>query len=110
MKKFILLFLALVSLQSFAQTDPWPEGQKCGRHVGMNVDGQILDSYTQYNWYSVAWAEYIADLAVLMKKPNIKMSFEYLQFRAGYQIMKTVDYAPDCNSFPELDAETKALL
>ncbi len=76
----------------------------------MNVDGKFLDSYTQYNWYSVAWREYIADLAVLMNKPNIKMSFEYLQFRAGYQIMKNVEYASDCNALPELDAETKALL
>lgn len=110
MKKFILLLLALVSLQSFAQSDPWPDGQKCGRHIGMNVDGKFLDSYTQYNWYSVAWREYIADLATHMGNPNIRMSFEYLQYRAGYQIMKDVDYAADCNSFAEIDAESKALL
>lgn len=110
MKKFILLLVALVSMQTFAQTTPWPDGQKCGRHVGVNIDGRFLDSYTQYSWYAVAWREYIADLAVHMGNPNIKMSFEYLQYRAGYQIMKDVDYAPDCQSFVELDSESKALL
>lgn len=110
MKKILLTLLTLFSLQSFAQSIPWPDGMKCGRHVGMNIDGRFLDSYTQYNWYSVAWREYIADLAVLMKNPNIRMSFEYLQYRAGYQIMKNVEYAEDCNQFGELDDETKELL
>ncbi len=110
MKKFILLLLALVSFQSFAQSIPWPDGQKCGRHVGMNVDGKFLDSYTQYNWYAKAWAEYITDLGNHMGNPNIKMSFEYLQYRAGYQVMKDVEYSPECQQFGELDSETKSLM
>ncbi len=110
MKKFILLLLALASFQSFAQSIPWPDGQKCGRHVGMNVDGKFLDSYTQYNWYAKAWAEYITDLGNHMGNPNIKMSFEYLQYRAGYQVMKDVEYSPECQQFGELDSETKSLM
>lgn len=45
-----------------------------------------------------------------MGNPNIKMSFEYLQYRAGYQVMKDVEYAADCPQFGELDSETKSLL
>lgn len=111
MKKLLLaLSLSILSFQSFAQNIPWPDGLKCGRHIGMNIDGRFHDSFTQYNWYGVAWREYIADLAILMKKPDIKMSFEYLQYRAGYQVMKAVDYAEDCNQMPDLDDETKALM
>lgn len=110
MKKIIVALIAVFSLQSIAQSIPWPDGQKCGRHVGLNIDGKFLDSYTQYNWYAVAWREYIADLAAHMSKPDIRMSFEYLQYRAGYQVMKDVDYAPECQEFTELDSESKALL
>lgn len=110
MKKYILLLVALVSFQTFAQSIPWPDGQKCGRHVGVNADGKFLDSYTQYSWYAKAWAEYITDLGAHMGNPNIKMSFEYLQYRAGYQVMKDVEYAADCPQFGELDSETKSLL
>lgn len=109
MKKLIVALIAVFSLQSFAQSIPWPDGQKCGRHVGMNIDGKFLDSYTQYNWFAVPWREYIADLASHMNKPDIRMSFEYLQYRAGYKVMKDVDYAPECQEFTELDEESKAL-
>lgn len=109
MKKLIVALIAVFSLQSFAQSIPWPDGQKCARHVGMNIDGKFLDSYTQYNWFAVAWREYIADLASHMNKPDIRMSFEYLQYRAGYKVMKDVDYAAECQDFPELDEESKAL-
>lgn len=106
MKKFILILLSLMSLNSFAQTYPWPEGVKCGRHIGMNIDGKLIEAFTQYNWYSTAWREIIADMAILMNKPDLKLSFEYMQYRAGYRIMKdTVDHAADCNQMPDADTE-----
>lgn len=66
---------------------------------------------TQYNWYSNAWRETIDMMAVLSNKPQMKLSFEYVQYRAGYRIMKReVDHGVDCNSVPEIDAETQALV
>lgn len=110
MKTFILAFLTTLSLSAFAQSYPWPEGLKCGRHVGMNIDGKLLDSYTQYSWYAGPWREVVDNMAILLNKPGLKLSFEYLQYRSGYQIMKDVDYAAECSQFPELESDVQELM
>lgn len=109
MKKFILLALTLCSLSSFAQSLPWPDSMLCARHLGLNNNGKLVDNSTQYNWYAVAWKDVITDMGTLLNKPNLKLSFDYIQYRTGYQLMKEVDYATDCNSFEEVDTEVKEL-
>lgn len=110
MKKLIIALMTLITTQvALAQSLPWPDGMKCGRHIGVNIDGKFLDSYTQYNWYAVAWREVVQMMGEHMKNPNLKLSFEYLQYRAGYKIMANVDYAADCDQFEELDSEVLAL-
>lgn len=110
MKKLILILMSLISFNSFAQSLPWPDGVKCGRHVGMNIDGKLISNFTQYNWYAVAWKEVVDGMAILLNKPDLKLSFEYLQYRSGYQIMTAVDYSDDCFNFPEHDQEVLDLL
>lgn len=111
MKKALLTLLTLFSLSSFAQTYPWPDGLPCARHMGLSIDGKLTQGITQYNWYSTSWRETIDMMAELLKKPGMKLSFEYMQYRAGFRVMKReVDHGVDCNSIPPLDAETEALL
>lgn len=112
MKKSILILLSLVSLSSFAAQDlPWPEGLPCGRHTGLTLDGELNAPITQYNWYQRTFQEQIDMMAVLLGKPGMKLSFEYIQYRFGYQVMKRdIDYATDCQHLPEQDEDTKRLL
>ena len=111
MKKTIIAILMCLSFSSFAQTYPWPDGTPCGRHMGVNVDGKLIQGITQYNWYSTSWKEIIDMMAELLKKPGMKLSFEYMQYRAGFQIMKReVDHGVDCQSLPPIDEKTQALL
>lgn len=111
MKKTLLILLTFFSLSSFAQTYPWPDGAPCARHVGMNIDGKLTQAFTQYNWYSTAWRETIDMMAELLNKPGMKLSFEYMQYRAGYRIMKReVDHGVDCNTIADFDEETAALM
>lgn len=109
MKKITLILLSLFSLTAYSQTYPWPEGLPCGRHTGLNIDDKLVDNYTQYNWYSSSWREVIEIMAAHMQKPDLKLSFDYLQFRQGYQVMRAVEYGSTCDTIPEDEPEVTEL-
>lgn len=101
MKFLLCLTLTLFSVTSFAQSVLWPEGLPCVK-VGGFMDGRYTEGLTKYAWFARTFKETEVYISEITGKPadQIKLSFNYLQYRFGYQILSLADYSADCNSFP----------
>lgn len=108
-----LSFLCLFSLTTYAQvfSVPWANPLACARHVGQNERGELVINYAYYSSYARGLAETIAIFQRLHGNPGLRLSLEHLQYTMGqYRVMRSVEYAPDCESFPTLDEDTQRLL
>jgi len=89
---------------------PWENPNACARHTGLRSNGKLAVSFTMYSWYAGALRELIADYRALHADPDLRLSFEQLQYGMGdFTVMKAVDYAADCSSFGPVDDETERL-
>lgn len=107
MKFLLCLTLTLFSVTTFAQTVTWPEGLPCVK-VGGFIDGRYQEGVTKYAWFGPTFRETEEYISVITGKPldQVKLSFNYLQYRHGFTIMGLADYSEDCNSFPtDVDPE-----
>ncbi|MES2528869.1 MAG: hypothetical protein V4598_17415 [Bdellovibrionota bacterium] len=103
MKFLLCLTLSLISMTTFAQTVTWPEGLPCVKVGGFAADtGRYEEGVTKYEWFGRTFKETEGYIAEITGRPpeQIKLSFNYLQYRFGYHIMAQAEYAADCNSFP----------
>lgn len=117
MKKQILALVLsfLTVLPTFAEVEvevatelPWTKN--CARVLSFG-DGQLANSYTEYSWVSSVWKDIEELMAPLFNKEKIKISFEYLQYRTGYEILSQAEYFPTCEVDPnhQDDAEVERL-
>lgn len=109
--KTVLAFALLLCTHVLAQQIPWADPSACARHVGLNERGVLAVNYAYYRSYSSGLAETIGIYRRLHGDPELRLSVEQLQYALGfYRVMRAADYAADCDSFSELDAQTQHLL
>lgn len=112
MKKLLLIVLLGVSAQAFAQAVKIPWTDKCVRLTSLKPDMKIVNTYSEYAWVRAMWAEVAAQMGEHMKIPNLEISLEYLNYRTGFLVTNTAEYASGCNDFPadeEMDEELASL-
>lgn len=101
----------LASWVCWSSSPPWANPTACARHVGLTELSRLSVTYTRYTSYSSGLSETINIFRRLHGDPTLRLSFEHLQYSMGaYRVMRPVDYAADCESFSELDAQTQHLL
>jgi hypothetical protein len=107
MKKFILIALSLFSLSSFAQTVLWPEGLPFVRVGGLSMDGKYEEGISAYALFGRAFSEIEDYVSVLQGKPRdqVKLSFNYVQYRQGYHVMSMAEYVAKPQDFAADDEE-----
>lgn len=101
-----LIFLSLFRGLARAQEVPW--SGTCARLYVLTAQRELITQTSQYGWMG-NWGELEQGLAILAGKPTIKVSYEFVQTRFGHLVVSAAEYAPDCNSFPDDDAEILAL-
>ena len=110
MKTILLILLSLSSISLYAQEYPWPDGLPCGRHIGLSYKNKLVMGITQHNWYARTFKEFTDQMAIHLGKPDMKLSFDWIQYREGFKVMGDVEYAVDCQSFKPMDEEVRELM
>lgn len=110
MKKLLLIALTLVSMSSMAQSVLWPEGLPCVKVGGLTEKGTYEEGVSKYAWFGRTFKEVEGYVAEIQGKPadQVKLSFNYVQYRFGYRVMSVAEYSEDCNFGPD-DAEMQAI-
>ncbi len=111
MKFLLAITLSIMSLSVFSQSVTWPEGLPCVRVGGLTDTNRYEEGVSQYAWFGRTFKETEGYIADITGRPasEIKLSFNYLQYRFGYKIMSQAEYAADCNSLPPADEEMKMI-
>lgn len=103
MKKLLLVALALFSMSSMAQSILWPEGLPCVKVGGLTDKGTYEEGVSKYAWFGKTFREVEGYVAEIQGKPadQVKLSFNYVQYRFGYRVMSVAEYSADCNFAPD---------
>lgn len=111
MKMLLLLALTLLTVQNFAfaQRLPWPEGGLCAKVRGLDPDDKFREPITALAFMGSTFKEIEEYIAILQGKPSVKISFEYVQYRFGYQVIANAEYSSDCQTFEEDTEEIRTL-
>jgi hypothetical protein len=109
MPRRLLIALAafVMTLSAWAQEVPWTD--KCARVHILTTKKELIVQTTEYSWFSGGWRDVENVLAQIPGHPLKPLSYEFIQFRAGHLVISQAEYAPDCQSFPEQDAEISRL-
>lgn len=105
MKNLILLALILLPTLAFAQKLPWPEGLPCAQIKGLDPDNRFVSPISARALMGNTFKEIEEMIAIMQGKPKVEISFEYLQYRYGYQVIASAKYYPDCKTFDQYDEE-----
>ncbi len=105
MKKLILFALILLPALAHAQKLPWPVGFQCAQVKGLTSDDKYQDPITARALMGNTFKEMEEMIAILQGKPSVEISFEYLQYRYGFQVMANAKYYPDCQTFDDDNEE-----
>ncbi len=100
MKTLIPMLMLVFSALTYAEELKLPWADKCVRVVTLGPDLKLVNSYSQYKWFGGSWGEVEAEMGILMNRPNLQISLEYLNYRAGNHVTNVAEYAADCNAFP----------
>lgn len=108
MKNILFFALLLLPVFSHAQSLPWPDGMPCAQVAGLDADDRFNDPITARALMGNTFKEMEEMIAQLQGKPSVKISFEYIQMRMGYQVLAQAKYF-DCKTYDADDEETAAL-